>query len=532
MIIDIESLRLYFEDRVGLVGVNGAGKTTLVNILSRRLEPDEGWVKLYGSYSYVSQLEPPKSKRISSEWASKFKVSSIWRESMSGGEKTRFKLAECFNSDSLMIFADEPTSNIDMEGIELIENRLAEYQGGLVVISHDRSFLDKLCNKIIEVENGKIKIYTGNYSEYSDQKAKESQRAQFEYKQYLNEKKRLEQVTADLKQKTKSIKKTPARMGNSEARLHKMGAQKAKASLARTVKNTRARIEHLEVKEKPLQQKVIKLDVADSKKIYSKVIIEGRNISKNFNAKVIFEDAEFNIDNGAKVALIGPNGCGKSTLLKMIINRDAGIEIAPGAKVGYFSQDMSIVDENLTILENVLADSIYQETFARIFLSRLLFKREDVFKKVSALSGGERVKVSFAKILLKDFNLLILDEPTNYLDIYSLDVIEEALRNYNSTLLFASHDRRFISAVADRIMTIDNHQIKIFNGNFEDYLAKRNQAPDNSLEDMKKQIFVLQNRLSEIIGRLSMPSKKDDLQALDREYHMVLNELKRLKAGC
>ncbi|TYO92749.1 macrolide transport system ATP-binding/permease protein [Desulfallas thermosapovorans DSM 6562] len=509
--------------------MNGAGKTTLVNILTRRLEPDEGWVELYGSYSYVSQLQPPRNKRISAEWASKLRVSSTWHESMSGGEKTRFKLAQCFDSNSLMIFADEPTSNIDMEGIELIENRLVEYQGGLVIVSHDRSLLDRLCNKIIEVENGKIKLYGGNYSYYSAQKDQERERAQFEYSQYVIEKKRLEKVIVDLKQKMKSIKKAPKRMGNSEARLHKMGGQKAKASLARAIKNTRARIEHLEVKEKPLQQELIKLDVVDPKKIYSKVIIEGRNINKNFGDKVIFRDAEFNIDNGAKVALIGPNGCGKSTLLKMIVNKDDGIKIAPGAKIGYFSQDMSILDESLTILENVMADSIYQETFARIFLSRLLFKREEVFKKVSALSGGERVKVSFAKILLKDFNLLILDEPTNYLDIHSLDVIEEALQNYNGTLLFASHDRKLISSVADHIMTIENHKIKMFNGNFADYLAKKSQAPDNSLEDIKKQIFVLQNRLSEIIGKLSMPSKNNNLQALDEEYHKVLNELKRLK---
>ncbi|WP_166512776.1 ribosomal protection-like ABC-F family protein [Desulfallas thermosapovorans] len=529
LIIDIESLKLYSEDRVGIVGVNGAGKTTLVNILTRRLEPDEGWVELYGSYSYVSQLQPPRNKRISAEWASKLRVSSTWHESMSGGEKTRFKLAQCFDSNSLMIFADEPTSNIDMEGIELIENRLVEYQGGLVIVSHDRSLLDRLCNKIIEVENGKIKLYGGNYSYYSAQKDQERERAQFEYSQYVIEKKRLEKVIVDLKQKMKSIKKAPKRMGNSEARLHKMGGQKAKASLARAIKNTRARIEHLEVKEKPLQQELIKLDVVDPKKIYSKVIIEGRNINKNFGDKVIFRDAEFNIDNGAKVALIGPNGCGKSTLLKMIVNKDDGIKIAPGAKIGYFSQDMSILDESLTILENVMADSIYQETFARIFLSRLLFKREEVFKKVSALSGGERVKVSFAKILLKDFNLLILDEPTNYLDIHSLDVIEEALQNYNGTLLFASHDRKLISSVADHIMTIENHKIKMFNGNFADYLAKKSQAPDNSLEDIKKQIFVLQNRLSEIIGKLSMPSKNNNLQALDEEYHKVLNELKRLK---
>lgn len=529
MIIDIENLKVYSEDRIGIIGVNGAGKTTLINILSQKLDPDEGWVKLYGRCSYISQLGPPEDKWISPEMASKFGVASIWDENMSGGEKTRFKLADSFGNKSLMIFADEPTSNIDMEGIEIMESRFVEYQGGLVLISHDRSFLDKLCNKIFEIEDGNLKVYSGNYSDYSVQKAKMREKAQFEYQQYVNEKKRLEGATVNIKQKVTTVRKTPKRMGNSEARLHKMGDQKAKASLDRAVKSTVSRIEHLEVKEKPLEQEMIKLDVTDLKKIHSKIIIEGTNISKAFSDKVILRGAEFSISNGSKVALIGPNGCGKSTLLKMIMYKDASIKIAPGAKIGYFSQDMSILEENLTILENVMEGSIYQETFARILLARLLFKREDVYKQVSVLSGGERVKVSFAKILLQDINLLILDEPTNYMDVNSLEVIEEALREYDRTLLFVSHDRRFISSVADHIMTIKNHEIKIFKGRYEEYLAKRNQASDDGLEDIEKRIFILQHRLSEIIGRLSIPSKKDDLQALNQEYHEVIGELKRLK---
>lgn len=530
LIIGLERLNIYSEDRIGIVGPNGAGKSTLVNILSQRLAPDEGWVRLYGSCAYVSQLEPPVRKTIGPEMASKFGVPTHWDEKMSGGEKTRFKLAQSFETDSLLLFADEPTTNIDLEGIELIEKQLAEYRGALVLIAHDRDFLDKLCNKILEVENGKIKLYNGNYSAYSAEKAKERARAQFEYEQYISEKKRLERVAFNLKDKVKSIKGPPKRMGNSEARLHKMGGQKAKATLERAVKNVEARIRHLEVKEKPPQQRAIKLDLDATRELQSKVIIEGRHLHKSFGPKVLLNDADFIITNGDKVALIGPNGCGKSTLLKMIINREAGIRVAPGAKIGYFSQDLSILDENLTILENVMAGSIYQETYARILLARLLFKGEEVYKKVGVLSGGERVKVSFAKILLQEINLLILDEPTNYLDLAALDVIEEELRNYTGALLFVSHDRRLISAVANRIMTIENQKTKLFNGSYQEYLRKKQQAPDDGLGEVKKQIFVLENHLSELIGRLSMPAKKDDVEALDQEYHEVLGELKRLKA--
>lgn len=529
LILDIDNLKIYSEDRIGIIGRNGVGKTTLLNILSQRLEPDEGWVKLYGAYSYISQLEEPNRKNINGEIASKFGVKTKWNNHMSGGEKTRFKLANALDDNSIIMFADEPTSNVDMEGIQLMEEMFGEYKGALIVISHDRGFLDKLCNKILEIENSKIKVYNGNYTDYKNQKTKEKERAEFEYEEYIKEKKRLEEVITSTKQKVKSMRKTPKRMGNSEARLHKMGPQKARANLERAVKNVEKRIEHLEIKEKPKEQLGIKLDVLDSNRLYGKIIIEGKNINKAFGKNIIFKNAEFNIYNGSKIALIGLNGCGKSTLIKMIMNNDDNIKIALGAKIGYFSQDMNILDVNLNILENVMETSIYPESFARLLLARLLFKREDIYKKVNVLSGGERVKVSFAKIVLQDINLLILDEPTNYMDIDALEVIEETLKNYDRTLLFVSHDRRFVNSVADCIMTIENYKIKMFTGNYTEYLSRKNKYLNNDEEEVKRQIIILKNRLSEVIGRLSMPSKHDDIEALDKEYHEILGELKKFE---
>jgi len=235
------------------------------------------------------------------------------------------------------------------------------------------------------------------------------------------------------------------------------------------VKNIEKRIDHLEVKEKPKEQVSIKLDIEDSNKLHSKIVIEGKNITKAFDKKMILDNAEFSIYNTSKVALIGPNGCGKSTLIKMIMDNDKSIRIAKGANIGYFSQAIDILKENYTIIENVMESSIYDETFARILLARLLFKREDIYKKVSVLSGGERVKVSFAKMLLQNINLLILDEPTNYMDINSLEVVENVLKDYYSTLLFVSHDRRFVESIADNIMTIENHKIKMFKRNYNEY---------------------------------------------------------------
>ena len=529
LILDIENLCVYDQDRIGIVGVNGAGKTTLLNLLSQRIEPDEGWVKLYGKCSCISQLEPPEEEAIQQEIASKFKVPQIYHTSMSGGEKTRFKLAAGLSQNNTIIFADEPTSNMDIEGIQLVENSFAKFSGALVLISHDRDLLDSLCTKIIEIEEGKIKIYSGNYSEYIKQKTGERELAQFEYEQYVKEKKRLERVIISTREKVKSMRKNPRRMGNSEARLHKMGSQKAKANLDRTVKNVESRIQHLEVKEKPSKIEKIKLDIGDVQKLYNKVIIEGKELNKSFGEKVIFKNAQFHVEKGVKAGLIGPNGCGKTTLLKMILNQEPPIKIAPNVRIGYFSQELSILEENKSILDNVMAESVYGESFVRILLARLLFKGDSVYKKVRILSGGERVKVSFAKIICSDFNLLILDEPTNYLDLNSLEVVEEVLGEYEHSLLFVSHDRRFINSVANQIMTIEDHKIKTFKGSYEEYMASRTKVRDREKEQIEEEILLLETRLTEVISRISMPSKKDDPELLEAEYREILGQIRRLK---
>ena len=527
LILDIDDLKVYSNDRIGLVGRNGIGKTTLLDILSQRIKADEGWIKIHGKYEYVSQLGQPNKKYLSEEMASKFRTKALWDDTMSGGEKTRFKLAQALSNESLMLFADEPTSNLDIEGIELLEEILSQYDGAFIIISHDRDFLDKLCNKIIELEDGKIKTYNGNYSKYKEQKELEKERAYFEYKQYVDEKGRLERAIIETSQKNASIKGPPKRMGISEARLHKMGGQKAKATLDRKVKNIKKRIEQLEKKEKPFEYKEVKFDILESSKLHSKIVIEGKHINKSFGQKTIFKDGDFTIYNGKKVALIGPNGCGKSTLLKMIVNGDKAIKTAKAAKIGYFSQDLSILNDNLTILENVMETSAYPEEFCRLLLGRLLFRGDSVHKKVGILSGGERVKVSFAKIILQDINLLILDEPTNYLDIDSLEAVESTLKDYHNTILLVSHDRRFISSIADTIMTIDNHKIHIFNGNYQEFLNK-NKKKDQK-QNIREEIILLETKLSGIIGCLSMETDEEIKERLDREYFEILSKIKAYK---
>ena len=454
LLFDIKSLKINSEEKIGIVGLNGTGKTTLMDILSKKLVPDEGYVNIYGSYSYITQLDYNFDEKPSIQVASLFKVPLNQSSFMSGGEKTRLKIANSLSGKTNIIFADEPTSNLDIEGIKLLEEKLLAHKGALVLISHDRFFLDKLCNKIIELENGEIKIYNGNYSFYKKHKQLERERQSIEYAKFIREKKGLEEAIVDRKHHKDSMRKTPKRMGNSEARLHRLGNQKAEKNVDNAT-SLKSRLEKLEIKDKPLDIYMTKVDIQKTERLHSKVLIKGSRINKSFGSRKIFVNANFQVCNGWKVALIGNNGCGKSTLISMIIEKDANISSSSTLKIGYFSQDLSILNEEKSILENVLKDSVYDETLVRILLARLLIRGEDIHKKINLLSGGERVKVSFAKIFASDINMLILDEPTNYLDIYSSEAIETALKEFKGTILFVSHDRKFISEVADHLMIIN-----------------------------------------------------------------------------
>lgn len=525
LILKIEELKVYDNDRIGIVGLNGSGKTTLLNILSEKTGSDGGWVKSYGPLAYIEQLEAEglNRRKIDEALVSKFGLPEVYRESLSGGEKTKYKIAAALSKKSSLLLADEPTANLDMDGIKLLEGELKGYHGALLLVSHDRELLDNLCNKILELEDGQIKLYSGNYSDYLEQKSLERQRQEFEYQQYQREKARLTAALREKREQSRAVRKAPKRMGNSETRLHKMGYQKAKKNLDKAAKAIETRIRQLEPKEKPKDIQALKLDLRVEDNLHAKVILEGKNLNKSFGSQVIFQDASFQLENGTRTALVGPNGSGKTTLLKMIMAGEKGIKQAHNLRIGYFSQELDILDEEQSILDNLLALNS-DETMVRTLLARLLFRRDEVYKKVSMLSGGERVRAALGKIIVSDYNLLILDEPTNYLDIFSLEAMEGVLAEYPGNLLFVSHDRRFINKIANNLLLLRDKNIVHFPGNLEQYQQYLEQKQQPSGKEDK---LILENRLNEIVARLSLPGKNDDIEALDQEYKELLAKLKR-----
>ena len=531
LILDIKDFKAYYGEKIGIVGANGAGKTTLLDIIAGRNIPEEGSIKLYGEISYITQLDMEAASEVDNRMAKEFELYFNSLDTASGGEKTRFKIASSLSENNSILLADEPTSNLDIQGIELLEKKLAGYKGLILIVSHDRELLDKLCSKIVEIEGGELKQYSGNYSQYKLQKEMELERAQFEYDQYIDNKRALEEAIKEKKNKSATMKKAPSRMGNSEARLHKTGNQKAKANLDKAIKAMETRISKLEKKEKPKEQQHAVIDIQGAEKPVSRVLISGSGVSKSFGPKELLREAEFEVLNGSKTALLGGNGTGKSTLLNMIMRRDKSIKLANGVKLGYFSQGTDILKDDETILENVMKESIYPEHFVRTILARLLFRRDDVHKKAGKLSGGERVRTCFAKIFCSDANVIVLDEPTNYLDISSMEAVENAMRLHEGTILFASHDRKLISSTADRIIFIEDSRLNTFEGSYGEYVEYRKRSADSVETERKRQKLLLDTRLSEILSRLSMPGKDDDVEQLDMEYKKILVEIRQLESG-
>lgn len=372
---------------------------------------------------------------------------------LSGGQKTRVALGRLLLSKPDIILLDEPTNHLDMESISWLENYLLNYSGAVLIVAHDRYFLDKIVSKIIELDNGNATVFSGNYTDYASKKAI---LRNMQLKEYLNQQREIkhqEEVITKLKQfnREKSIKRAESR----EKMLNKM-----------------------EFVDKPeiLNDKMdIKLE---PNVISGNDVLTVDNLTKGFDGTVLFDNICFQIKRGERLALIGSNGTGKTTILKLIngiIPADSG-SIYLGAKVniGYYDQEHHVLDPDKTIFDEIRdAYPDLNNTQIRNTLAAFLFTNEDVFKYIKDLSGGERGRVSLAKLMLSNANFLILDEPTNHLDITSKEILENALNSYTGTVLFVSHDRYFINSTATRIIELANKTVVNYIGNYDYYLEKK-----------------------------------------------------------
>ena len=503
-LLEIEHLHIHSQARIGLIGRNGSGKTTLLEIIAGKRKILEGTVIGDRSCTLLPQLKQTKTSK-------------------SGGEITQNYIDKALAAKADLLLADEPTTNLDTERIGKLEKALQRFPGAMILVSHDRSFLDALCDTIWEIEDGKVTVYKGNYSDYVQQKERRRRELERAYENYVQKKRQLEEALIIKQQRAKRATKKPKQISRSEAKI--TGAKpyfaKKQKKLQQAAKAIETRLEKLKKVEKIKELPTIKMTLPYQDSLHGRVIFRFENVQGTVGKRILWKKASFQIKGGEKVAIVGKNGTGKTTLIKKLINEDPGVSISPSVQIGYFSQNLDNLDTNQSILQNVMMTSIQDETTVRTVLARLHFFRDAVYKPINVLSGGERVKVALAKLLVSDCNTLVLDEPTNFLDVYALEALEKLLKAYEGTVLFVSHDRSFIQFIADRIVAIENQRIIDFKGNYQRFINREEQP---EVDTKQQQLLLIETKISEVLSKLSI--EPDD--ELEKEFQKLLKEKKNL----
>lgn len=379
-------------------------------------------------------------------------------ESLSGGQKTRVSLGKLLVTKPDVLLLDEPTNHLDIESIRWLEGFLMNYKGAVVIVSHDRYFLDRVVTKVVELFQHKATVFLGNYSEYAKKKAKVREDLLKQYYNQQREIKHQEEVITKLRSfnREKSIRRAESR--------EKM-------------------LDKIERIEKPTEENTDIKIVLEPNVVSGNDVLTVEHLSKSYPSRHLFSDLSFEIKRGERVALIGNNGTGKTTILKIInqlIEADAGsVTLGSNVSIGYYDQEHQVLSHEKTIFEEISDDyPNLTQTQIRNVLAAFLFTEDDVFKRIADLSGGERGRVSLAKLMLSDANFLILDEPTNHLDITSKEILESALNQYTGTVFFVSHDRYFINKTATRIIELTGETLVNYIGNYDYYLEKRDELTE------------------------------------------------------
>ena len=521
-ILDGFNLVVKSGERVALIGQNGSGKSTILRIISGQETIDSGTISirkgstigilnqiyenedtdilvkdfLYESFTEILQTEKElrdleekmafeqnvdiletlinkygktqekyqsmggyemqeKFSKICSKFNLNEKMLSQNYNYLSGGEKTKINLAKLLLKNPDILLLDEPTNHLDVESLDFLEEFVKNYNGTILIVSHDRYFLDKVITKTILLENGKDNVYYGNYSYFV---VEDERRTLAKFENYKNQQKQIEKMKESIRT------------------LRKFGEIAKNEMFFKRAKSIEKKLEKMEVLEKVnLNPRSIDLKFNIENRA-GKDVIKIKNLSKKFEQKIIFENANMILSYGEKVALMGKNGTGKTSLIKMILGADSQfsgeIKLGSSIQIGYIPQNIIFENANQTILDFFLDDNIFTETQARTKLAKYGFRGESVFKKIAFLSGGEKVRLLLIKLIHKDINFLILDEPTNHVDIDTRELLEEALAEYSGTVLFVSHDRYFINKLADRVINIEDYTIKSYSGNYNDFISK------------------------------------------------------------
>jgi len=550
-------------DRIGLVGKNGAGKTTLANIIFGSLDGDSGNIIRHKKDLRAAYLEqvidysehrgndillkacPGGSSdllRISSHLG--IKQLQHWDErrfnALSGGEKTKLNLTCLWAAQPDLLILDEPTNNLDILGMEWLIKELRKYQGTVLAISHDRYFLDQIVHRIAEIEDGKVSNYNGNYSFYRDEKKR---RYESRIHQYEVQEKTKQTIAENIEQLTNWSAKAHRESRSKAAALGpKMGGKeyfRAKAKKRdRNIKSKIKRLEKIEVEgiAKPEDESQVKFAFKKAGR-GAKRVLEAQNITKSFGGQLLFSESSFYIKRGEKIGVYGSNGSGKTTLIRAILGEEsltAGeIFLSPSLHIGYLGQDVTDLDGKKTIAETLDIERSGRQSAAITLLVNMGFTVTMLNQRIDTLSMGERRKLKIARLVLQENDILILDEPSNHLDLHSREELEETLIRYNGTILLVSHDRYMLEKVCDTMIVIEEQRINRVEGgweanhksyNHQGQSDSRNRTGNN--QEIQEEKLLLETRLSYWLGEIS---RYKPGQAEYEKADLEIKELMKMK---
>ncbi|WP_445486961.1 ribosomal protection-like ABC-F family protein [Niallia sp. 03133] len=512
-------------DIIGVIGKNGAGKSTLLQLITNELVPAQGrieWlqqdVKLFmveqETQSYFSENKNPLEDKLLAKWH----VPANDFSQLSGGEKLKARLAKGFSKDADLLLLDEPTNHLDEESLEILCRQVKNYKGTIILVSHDRYFLDAVATKIWSIEGKNLLEHRGNYSSYMEvrkQKRLTQQRA------YEKQQKLVERIEGQMNELTSWSKKAHAQSTKKEGfkEYYRVKAKGMDAQIKSKQKRLEKELEKAKVE--PVESEyAVQISMKANNKV-GKRFLEVKNLTKSFDGRILFKNANFTIQHGEKVSIIGPNGSGKTTLLKIMVGQETAggnVWISPSAKIGYLTQEVFDLP-----LEQTPEKLFYKETFeargkVQNLMKHLGFIASQWTAPIRNMSMGERVKCKLMEYLLEEKDVLILDEPTNHLDLTSREELEDTLAQYNGTLIVVSHDRYFLEKTTTSKLVISNNNIQKL---WDELSPKRDILDEIRLK--------LETERQEVLGKLSFMTPKDEAYTvLDKKFKELTKQIKEL----
>lgn len=468
-ILASKELKVYEGEKIGIVGRNGSGKSTLLRLINGEISPDAGRIDTQVDFHYYSQIEgalKPDYTKIDAEYLSRLQVPDHDERYFSGGEQTRLRLAEFFSSYYPGLLMDEPTTHLDGEGIQFLVNQLKYYYGTLLVVSHDRYFLDEVVDTIWELREGEVHVYRGNYSAYQEQKEHERLEQEKAYENFVKEKNRLERSAGEKQRQADQMGQVNAKQRNRAINPGRLDSSKQKDTVQKaahkSAKAIEKRIEQLETVERTTEDRKINFPPAEALEMHNPYPVMGQNVTILKGNQLLLDNVSFQFPLGRRIGIVGPNGSGKSSLLEHIITAGEGITLSKKAVFSIYQQMDYQLEGDLSLVDYLMRGSDYEETVVRSVLHRLGFEQEEVSKKtVENLSGGEATRLVIAKLFTDPSNVLVLDEPTNFIDIDTIQALESLMKSYEGTILFTSHDRYFLENTAQQIWRIEDKKLEL-----------------------------------------------------------------------